>query len=462
MNNIIKGVLLRRRRSSVILIVVIFIGFNFNKVYALIYENSFLAPQSNLFVLSQNQDDREIEDWLFAAGLFTDFEVEELNKLRDVVNRHIADPNLWRGYPSFVHQERFIKAIKNNLSLYPYLEAIYLSYPYDDPFKAFLYEILMQVGTAIGVTDERNPRKLKYVQRMTEVERLIDTHELIVPYLPQHGTFYEMGASFGSDTLDLYKDMQSEASRRTRDVKYVLVDWNFVQYVFYDRKAQKKIFINSYGEPVYARDVSSYDDFFIDIEKMKRVSKPHKAKIAAMMEEIKKGNRRFIKDGDLVLERMAVVNPEIKKGQYPFALQQLDLTGDLPESMEPADVIRVMNVLQYYRTREQKAVFQNLLSILKPNGRIVFNIKNFTTGGTKSFDKQDCKFTFVLQKNADESFKLLISVRPKYRLFFIDMFLGLNPEIRATRKLLKSLSINWHEEIVINRYLWQDGIQMAA
>ena len=150
---------------------------------------------------------------------------------------------------------RYKKSIQGNLSLYRIIEEMYFTYEWNDEFRDFLYELLLEITTYSVVEESRSierPFQARKIPAYTQLGRLAHIDDALESYYRSiKGSFgyYDLASAYGTETFRTYQAIQALHVPGEVDLHCVAVDINFYQYVLYDLKNRVKIFLDAFGRP---------------------------------------------------------------------------------------------------------------------------------------------------------------------------------------------------------------------
>lgn len=320
-----------------------------------------------------------------------------------------------------------------NMSLFPYIEEQYLALRddknvspyYIDYLKYILYTMGTQ-GTSIFDHDAtQNDEKLVY--RQTQPERLEQLDQVMlneIDPLSKEIVFYDIGASYGSTTLDSYTMLNAKFPNAA--LKILPADLNMNHYILYDIKNKKRVFFNGAEQlrEIYSLDVAKHNTPFFHYAS-------GKDKYIAIMKNLKNklaNKERFAANDDFILEKVVLLDPALKSLKETTPLQH-DAKKTLDTKLPKANVIRIANLLQYFTSTKIKAtIFNNLLAKLKDGGMLLFNYDQVT---------EDSKYLFALKKQGKHVDILMINNDPQIN--FLNKLFGSKKNYSDLKKLKTAL-----------------------
>lgn len=429
-----------------------------------------LSPTSNIQDLSRRQEDERIMKLLMDEKMFTAKELSFMKALIGLKSK-ILSGDLMSYHQIALFVNLHTDALRNNLSLYYFLEQFYLKYPKEDILKQVLRTVLLEIGVGIGVIDSQVKRNSGLIERMTFEGRLKYTDELMIFDDGQKALYVDVGISYGVETFQLMQTI----NRRIGRTQYALVAFeiNATQYVLYDLKRKKKIFVNALGQAFYGRNVDpNIIQYWLDPDQVEREFVAlYQSAFENMRKRLNEPGHQLLHSGDFVLEKLEVMDPRLKR---EFALGNAflvegDVLKNFPEKMDQINGVRIMNLLQYFNFKHQAQIILKFFRRLKRKGKIVFNAQKFTLHEKDNMNKDGSEFIFVLEKIDTNRAELKIYLHPKYRMqslwyqFLPNIF---NVELRAVRKMLHQAGIQFFETYYYHPWEWafhrEQTIESAA
>lgn len=412
---------------------------------AAVYQNAYstafthLAPKS--FPQKQHLDINEQYEAFLYKKCFGEKEkafIIELKSLHDYAKTSPSENDLKERINNFaVTMTKALLLSSNhlNMSLFSHVETYFLTSlkeeninaTYTEYLKRILYTIGTQ-GTALFDHDAtQNDEKLIY--RQTEPDRLTILDKVILQKTDPHTksiVFYDVGASYGSTTLDTHNMLKENFP--SADIRVMPADLNMDHYILYDLKNKKRIFINGIGQvrEIYSLDVEKHKT---PLTNTKHAEDQYNPIIKSLKKQINNKNR-FAGNDNYVLEKVVLLDPQLKSIKNTKPLQY-NAKHALDDQLPKANIIRIANLLQYFASNKVKAkILNNLLTKLKDGGMLLFNYEEVT---------EDSKYLFALKKQGTHVEILMIDNNDIQTSFLSKLF-GNKKNYLDLRQLKNALS----------------------
>ena len=413
-----------------------------------------LSPRSVLASNPLTQENFLIQEALWKSSFFSEKERDALMELKSLAllfNLAIPKTDEEARNIFLEFQKKHGIALMANLSLYNQIEQLYNDYDKVDQYSVFLYSILLGIGMSMPVYDLQATGIAENftIYRETRKNRLQNTLPLITKHLESFGKqplIYDLGASFGTESLSLYEQLPTHKSGLKARV--VMSDINIHQSVVYDEASGNKIYFNALNQAImviypngtyaYRGDPESSFSLFREMENKFQ---------AVLKEKSMNQGKRFLKKDHLLVETVSMADPGIKFYQKLGTMQilQHDVKNPFPVGAEAPNAIRICNLLQYFELPSKIRIIRNLLQFLAPEGILVFNFNETT---------EDSRHLIVLKKHADGKIELLApaeylkSVNRTNPGFFTRLRETFKYELGDIRELLLTLNENPSENLV--------------
>jgi len=368
-----------------------------------------LAPISSW---TANQTDAKIQKILQSNNFYTANELhflQGINKLTQQKNPYSSLSSLIQDLNKLLDtnldtNELSLKKITSkhiikyhiNISLYKNITDIYSKYNHEDYFKKYLYTILVYLSQSVPIIDIRAQGIAMHqtINRETRKDRLSDTLPIIESYLDKRNpNIYDIGASTGIETASmLHYLLTHKIQGQAYTPNIIMTDANIYQYVLYDKSNNIKLIYNAKKQidAIITMDGSILysDDAFIMLKKLK-----HKDIYSDFLSHITpESSQNFFhhENNNLFIEKLKMIDPSITHLENnAFTIVQHDASQAFHKKYPKADVIRIMNLLQYFDKFTKEIIIANLINQLNNQGIIVL---------TNNATLEDSKFLFVLQK----------------------------------------------------------------
>jgi len=285
---------------------------------------------------------------------------------------------------------------KINISLYNNIKKLYLEYSDDDYFKEYLYAMLSYLSKSIPVTDMRAQGNSinNYIHRETRKDRLIETLPIIKSYLKTKTPYiYDIGASTGIETASmLYYLLKQKTQKQEYKPNIIMTDVNIYQYVLYDRENNIKIIYNAKKDIsaiVTPTNLYYLNDTLTQLETLER----NDLYTNFLNKITPEDPTSFFadKENNLFIEKIKMIDSSVLPLESnSFSIIQHDASQTFPKEYPKADVIRIMNLLQYFDMFTKRIIIKNLINQLNEQGIIILTINETL---------EDSSYLFVLQKD---------------------------------------------------------------
>ena len=403
-----------------------------------------LSPRSALSSNPLSNDDQVIEE-LKNSSFISEKEKFVLSDLKALAQKFSLPMSKeeTQAILSDFHQKHAGTFIIGNLSLYHPIEEIYNNYDKIDPYSEFLYAILFNISMTLPVWDieATGISENLIIRRETRKNRLQNTLPLIAAHINSSGeqpVIYDLGASFGTESLSLFENYPDKKNGVNPYV--VMSDINIYQNVVYDIQTGSKIYFNALNQAmmiVFKNGAYTHrDSREADFSQFDKTD--HKFR-DALGEKSKHPERRYLRQGQVIVETVVIADPHIKFYQKLGAMQilQHDVKNPFPKDAKAPHAIRICNLLQYFKLPAKTQILKNLLRFLAPEGILIFNFNETT---------EDSKHLIVLKKQADGKIELIVpqeysaSLNKTSRGIFTRIKEAFNDELADIRQLLMVLN----------------------
>jgi len=285
---------------------------------------------------------------------------------------------------------------KINISLYNNIKDLYLEYSDNDYFKEYLYSILSYLSKSISITDmiAQGNSINNRINRETKQNRLIETLPIIKSYLETKTPYiYDIGASTGIETASmLFYLLEQKSQGQEYKPNIIMTDVNIYQYVLYDKENNIKVIYNAKKE--ISAIITSTDLYYLN-DTLPQLKTLERSDIYTdFLNRITPEDQTSFfhdKENNLFIEKIKMIDASVLPLESnSFSIIQHDASQAFPKEYPKADVIRIMNLLQYFDIFTKKIIIKNLINQLNEQGIIILTI-NATL--------EDSNYLFILQKD---------------------------------------------------------------
>lgn len=310
-----------------------------------------------------------------------------------------------------------------NLSTFHLFQDHYLKYKDDPDVPAnhirYVRNTLLGLGTeSLAIFDKQvGQAEHKEIYRQTHDMRLSVFDRMMASLFKPSGdkiVYYDMGASYGLTSINSYDALKTLYPKSKLSV--YCSDFNMDHYIIYDKERKNRIFINGAKKVIASYNIEATKRNYFNEHTSYKLSKQYQPLIEELENQFT-DNNRFAAKGDIIVEKVVLVAPEIKANKEMHALQH-NIKEKMSDDLPKADIIRAANILQYFTANFLRSkILMHLLNKLNDGGLILLNYGQTT---------EDSDYIYALKKQGKHI--TILQTPHKKNHFLKRMFMNKNKD----------------------------------